>query len=158
MNDIWMVVGCPGSGKSWVCEQLEDKFEYVHHDLYIKMAGDTYVKEIIKRSKDATKPLLIEAPFSMRAIMEPLQEKGFKVIPVFIQEKPEVISDRYLKREKKEIPKGHLTRQNTYLERAKEIGAFVGTSDQVLNHLKLVVGNRPVREKLIDSLFEGGRR
>jgi hypothetical protein len=131
-----MVIGCPGSGKSWVCDQLKDKFDYVHHDLFIGMAGDTYVREILNRSKSATKPLLIEAPFSISQIKDPLEQMGFKITPVFIQEQPQVITDRYRARERKDIPKGHLTRQETYKQRAQEWKAFQGTSSQVLEHLK----------------------
>jgi adenylate kinase family enzyme len=138
----YMVIGCPGSGKSWVCDQLEklDKFEYCHHDLYIKMAGDTYVKEILKRAEKTDKPILCEAPFSISQLKEPLEKAGIDVIPVFIQELPHTIRTRYWQREKKDIPNGHLTRQNTYAQRAKEWGAFQGTSEEVLKHLKEAVG------------------
>lgn len=136
MKKAFMVVACPGAGKTWVCEQLKELFDYVHHDLFIGMEGDRYVREIIARSQNATKPLLIEAPFSISQIKDPLERAGFQITPVFIQEDPKVISDRYMAREKKEIPKGHLTRQETYRQRANEWGAFRGTSTQVLEHLK----------------------
>lgn len=138
MKQAYMVVGCPGSGKSWVCDQLKDQFEYVHHDLYIGMHGDRYVHAIVEASKSAKKPLLIEAPFSISAIAEPLEKKGFKITKVFIQEKPDVIAERYRAREKKEIPRGHLTRQKTYAERAKVTKSFQGTSTQVYEYLKKV--------------------
>lgn len=92
--------------------------------------------EIIKASRNADKPILAEAPFSISQTKEPLEEAGIKVIPVFIQEHPDVITKRYVDREGKAIPKGHLTRQQTYKVRAHEYGAFQGTSEQVLKHLK----------------------
>lgn len=46
---------------------------------------------------------------------------------------------RYEAREGKPIPKGHLTRIQTYLDRADELGAFMGTSEQVLTHLKTLI-------------------
>lgn len=141
MKKAYMVIGCPGSGKSWVCDQLKELFDYVHHDLYIGMAGDTYVNEIVKRSASAKKPLLIEAPFSISQIKDPLQQMGFEIEPVFIQEDPQTITERYLKRENKPIPKGHLTRQETYRSRADEWKSFKGTSSQVLEHLKNKASN-----------------
>lgn len=135
MKKAYMVVGCPGSGKSWVCDQLKDKFHYVHHDLYIGMADGTYVNEIMRQANLAQKPLLIEAPFSISKIKDPLEQIGFKITPVFIQEDHSLIADRYRKRENKDIPKGHLTRQETYRQRADEWKAFKGTSSQVLEHL-----------------------
>lgn len=134
----YMVVGCPGSGKSWVCDQLKDKYHYINHDAYIGMAGDKYVREIIKQSGLANKHILIETPFSMSKIREPLEKQGFKVVPVFIQEDHGTIQNRYEKRENKPIPQGHLTRQNTYLDRAKEGSHFFGTTNQVLEYLNNV--------------------
>lgn len=136
MKEAYMVIGCPGSGKSWVCDQLKEQYEYVHHDLFIGMAGDTYVRAIKEKSKTAKKPLLIEAPFSISAIAGPLEADGFKVTKVFIQEKPDVIAERYRQRDKKPIPKGHLTRQKTYAERAAATKSFQGTSSQVYEFLK----------------------
>jgi predicted kinase len=136
VKKAYMVIGCPGSGKSWVCDQLKNKFDYVHHDAFIGMAGDTYVNEIVRRSEGAKRPLLLEAPFSISKIKEPLERAGFQITPVFIQEDPRTIGERYQKRENKEIPRGHLTRQETYRQRADEWKAFKGTSDQVLEHLK----------------------
>jgi hypothetical protein len=134
-----MVIGCPGSGKSWVCDQLKDRFHYVHHDLFVGMAGGVYVAEIVRQSKIATRPLLIESPFSVSQIKDPLERLGFQITPVFIQEDPAVIRGRYRARERKEIPTGHLTRQITYKQRADTWRAFQGTSSQVLAHLKGVI-------------------
>lgn len=135
MKKIYMVVGCPGSGKSWVCDKLTNQFTYVKHDAFIGK-DDNYVNEIVKAAANAKNNVLIESPFSMSQIIEPLKAMNFQITPVFIQEDHSVISDRYRARDNKEIPKGHLTRQNTYLQRAEESGAFQGTSEQVLNHLE----------------------
>lgn len=134
---IYLVVGVPGSGKSWVCEQLKEKFTYVHHDgyIYLKRPG-AYVQAILEIAPTATKPLLTEAPFSVRETLDPLVAAGYEVIPVYIIEDPDVVAERYANRESKAIPQGHLTRMNTYRMRAQESGAFQGTSSQVLEHLK----------------------
>jgi hypothetical protein len=132
-NLVFMVIGCPGSGKSWVCEQLKDRFHYVPHDAFL---GVGYLRAIDKQLRIATKPLLIEAPFSISQIKDPLERAGFTVTPVFIQEAHAVIRARYRAREGKDIPPGHLTRQHTYQQRANLLGAFQGTSSEVLTHLK----------------------
>lgn len=138
MKDAYLVIGVPASGKSFVCDQLKDSFHYVHHDgfIYLKDPG-AYLTEVRKAFAVATKPLLIEAPFSMK-IMDDLKNLGFKVTPVFIIEKPEVLRERYAKRGRHEshIIQGHLTRQVTFLHRALEQKAFFGDSTQVLEHLK----------------------
>lgn len=131
---VFLVVGCPGSGKSWVCEQLGSQFEYVRHDDFKDPAK--YVSEIVKQARTANKALLIETPFSVSQIKEPLEKRGFDVTPVYIQEEPETLKKRYRDRENKDIPAGHLTRQETYKQRAHESGSFQGTSNQVLSYLK----------------------
>jgi hypothetical protein len=130
-----MLVGIPGAGKTWATSQVKDDFTFVRNDDHI---GDNYVEAILKAAENSLKPLLIEAPFSMKQIQDPLEYAGYRVIPVFIIEKPEVIAARYYQREGREIPKGHLTRMKTYAERAKACRGFAGTSQQVLEHLKAV--------------------
>jgi hypothetical protein len=135
---IYLVVGAPGSGKTWVTNQLKEKFHLIHHDgyIYLKEPG-AYVREVLKQAKNynGKVPLLIEAPFSVRQTVEPIEQAGFKVVPVFITEDAKTHSDRYRARENKEIPKGHLTRTETYKARAEEGGHFHGTSAEVLDHL-----------------------
>lgn len=139
MAKIYLVCGVPGSGKTWVCEQLRDKFEYVHHDGYIHLkAPGSYLRAILDAAEWSSKPLLIEAPFSISNTKDPLEKAGHEVIPVFIEETDQVLSSRYLAREGKPIPKQHITRKRTYLDRAKTWGSFYGTSEEVLSWLKSV--------------------
>lgn len=140
MKIVFMVIGIPGSGKSWVCEQLTELFEYIPHDQYIGNAGKPYFKAILKASLKAKRPLLIEAPFSISEIKEELEGRGFKITPVFILEKEAVVASRYRKREGKSIPPGHLTRMRTFAERAEKWRAFSGTAEEVLGHL-VVIGS-----------------
>jgi hypothetical protein len=141
MRPVYMVIGCPGSGKSWVVNQLTGKFNLVPHDAYLGRAWTAYVHEIIKQANCSDRPVLIEAPFSVSQIKDPLEQAGLTVIPVFIQERREVLIQRYFAREGKSIPPGHLTRQETYRQRALAWGAFMGTSSQVLAHLHDVTLN-----------------
>jgi 2-phosphoglycerate kinase len=135
---IYMIVGVPGSGKTWITNQIADKFEFCHHDGYIGhiRQPEAYVDGILEKAENARKPILVEAPFSISQIKEPLEQNGYKVTPVYIIEKPEVIAMRYWKREGKVIPKGHLTRLNTYAQRAAASRGFTGTANEVLEYLK----------------------
>lgn len=136
MNQVFLVVGVPGSGKSWVCEQLTEKYTYIPHDAHI---GEDYVIAIVNASRDAIAPLLIEAPFSISQIKDPLDHAGFLVECVFILDEPSVIIARYERQESrggKPFPPVHLKRMQTYAKRAASCGAFSGTSEEVLNYLK----------------------
>lgn len=135
MNTIYLVAGSPGVGKTWVCDQLKDKYNYIRHDDYIN-DFDRYLREIKNSAKHGHKKVLTEIPFSISKVQEPLEKDGFKIINVYIAEDPKVLTHRYEKDRGTEIPKGHLTRQNTYIERAKASGSFIGKPEEVLNHLR----------------------
>jgi hypothetical protein len=141
MNQVYMVVGCPGAGKSWVCNQLTRQYEYVPHDTY--KDSNAYIAAIVRQSKIATKPLLIETPFSISQLKEPLEKHDYRVTPVFIIEDPKTVRDRYRARESKPIPEGHLTRQIIYEARAIEWNAYRGTSAAVLAFLQAAVPQQP---------------
>lgn len=133
---LYLVVGVPGSGKTWVCSQLAEKFHLIHHDgyIYLKTPG-AYVKAILEQAPTILRPILIEAPFSVSETVEPLEKAGYKITPFFIIEEEDVLRARYFARERKPIPPGHLTRTKTYFRRAWEGKHFYGTSDQVLAKL-----------------------
>jgi hypothetical protein len=138
---IFLMIGVPGSGKSWVAERVGHKFDYVHHDGFRGHINqpEAYVETILSTWKDAKKPVLAEAPFSVSHIKDPLEKAGAHVKSVIIVEDKHVLSERYKndpKRDGKDIPKGHLTRMGTYLSRAREYNAFVGNSTEVLKYLK----------------------
>lgn len=133
MQKIYLIVGAPGSGKTWVAKQLTDKFNFVPHDDY--QDGD-YVKALINAGRVSTLPVIAETPFSVSQIIDPVKKAGIVITPVFLLESPHTTKTRYEKREGKAIPQGHLTRIETYRKRAKEMGSFSGTSKEVLEYLR----------------------
>jgi hypothetical protein len=137
MNEVLILVGAPGSGKTWVSDQLKDIFDVVEHDNY--KSGYCYV--LAKRAL-GEKPVLGNTPFGLSDIMKSLLMHGVKCIPVFVIESDHVVSERYEKREGRAIPQGHITRQQSYIARAKELNAFKGTSTQVLEHLHQYIRNK----------------
>ncbi len=132
MGKVYLLVGAPGSGKTWVANQLRSKFEVMDHDAYI---DKNYVQALYEAAS-GNKPILAETPFSMSEIIDPLNRANIEVVPVFIIESEEVHTKRYNARSGKAIPKGHLTRTKTYLDRAIAGNHFYGTSEKVLKHLK----------------------
>lgn len=131
---IYLLVGVPSSGKTWVCNQIKANYNFIPHDDYLKGG---YIEAIVKEIP-SDKPLLIEAPFSISQTTTPLEAVGHKVTQVFIIEPEDTLKERYMAREGRNIPPQHMTRQKTYLKRAIEGGHFYGTSSQVLEHLRAV--------------------
>lgn len=139
-NVVYLLCGVPASGKSWVCEQLKDKFVYVPHDLNKSEIVDAVhsANEILNVHHVVGKSILLDCPFGETKLKAQLEHAGFKVIPYFIVETPQIIEARYVTREKKALPKNVLTRATTILDRAKEWGALYGTSQEILEALKQI--------------------
>lgn len=133
MQKVYLICGVPGSGKSWVCEQLKDKFEYVSNDAHI---GENFEKAIFHAAKTAEKPILADCPFGERVLRDHLLGERLNVVPVFIVESPDVVSKRYFQREHHSPGQNVLTRCASIGARAAEWKAFRGTSEQVLEHLR----------------------
>lgn len=135
MQKIYLLAGCPGVGKSWLTKQLLDAGKYtpIEHDEYRDDPKD-YIRALIKAAK-GNKPVIANTPFGVSEIMADIDQAGAICVPVFVVADEEVVKRQYFKREGKLIPPGHLTRQKTYMKRAFNLGAFMGTSDQVLKHL-----------------------
>lgn len=135
MAKIHFVVGVPGAGKTWVIDQLGDKYHVVRRD-GIKGSAAHYVARIHAEARTAQKELLIESPFGEAEIRRGLTDLGHDVQNYFLVEKPRLLAKRYHAREGKTLPSGHLTRQNTYRLRAQELGAPIGTAEEILDRLR----------------------
>jgi hypothetical protein len=137
MQPIYLICGVPGSGKSWCINQLKSKFEVLEHDTFIGyLPKDAYCRALIKLAKIADKPILGDCPFMISVLIEALIAKGADVRPYFIIELPHIVKSRYESRELKTIPKQHITRIATVVERAAQYKAPKGTSKEVLEMLK----------------------
>lgn len=134
MKTVYLLIGVPGSGKSWVAEQLKDRFSYIANDDYI---GKDYLAAVGQRINDSEGPFLIEAPFSISKIKDPLENAGHKVIPIFIIEHEQTLTNRWDERQTPHKARGgHLTRQETYKFRANAWNAYSGNSTAVLQYLE----------------------
>ena len=161
MQPVILVCGVSGSGKSWASRQMAGTFHYIPHDRCWVMPGkrgwdasqvweagsgdasryepgaeSNHADVLIAATQIAEKPVLTECPHGERLLRERLEQAGVKVIPVFVIEPPDLVARRYLAREGKSLPKNVWTRARTIVDRAREWNAFMGTSDEVLSHLK----------------------
>lgn len=131
-QSVYLLVGVPCSGKSWVCDRLDgSKYNVVRHDDHI---GGDYVAALTKAAH-GDRSVVGETPFSITQIAAPLTKAGIEVKPVFVMAGANELRARYRDRKRNEYANGNLTRQRTYEERAKEYKAFSGSSSEVLEYL-----------------------
>lgn len=144
IQTIHMVCGVPGSGKSWVCEQLTQQFTYVKHDDHIRKgplatsATNALVSAVIAAATKG-KPVLVDCPFAERELRSKLEAVGLTVVPYFIIEPTEIVKSRYERREGRPLPQPSVTRSVTIQERAHEWRAIWGSSEVILARLRAVV-------------------
>lgn len=143
MSKVYLLVGVPGSGKSWVAAQVKHLCLYLEHDAYIDNEdpeGD-YIKDIIELVPHAKKPVLLETPFSVSFYTEKLVKAGIPVKLLYICPDRHTLETQYrdradrLGKPVRDINKGHLTRNRTFIDRALASGDIVGDSEAVLKIL-----------------------
>ena len=126
---IYLVCGVPGSGKSWVCEQLSNKYIYVSYDHVPK-------KQHIDMMYEAKGPVIHDLPVKVSTFIK-RYSCDFNIVPVFIIESEKTIRSRLKKRGGK-FTKHIRKRMETMERRAAQYGVFVGTSDEVLRYLSKI--------------------
>lgn len=129
---VYLICGVSGSGKTWVCKQLTDKFTYVPHDEHYDNQAS-----VVASKASLEKAIITECPFAERALRSEMMYKyNLDVIPMFVITDPDIVASQYLKREGKPVAKNVYTRASTIINRALEWKAFYGSSEQVLNKLR----------------------
>lgn len=135
MKPLYLICGVSGSGKTWVCKQLQDKFHYIPHD-------EHYVRDSLliacNKARLQPKPIITECPFGERPLRDFLTEHGYEVKPYFVIEAPHLVQQRYFERERKPLPQAANTRAGTIIKRAEEWKAPHGTSKEILEKLRSV--------------------
>jgi gluconate kinase len=134
MQKVYLLCGVPGSGKSWVSEQLQQEYTYIRNDDFIGNPK-TFIAAIFNAAKSSQKPILCDCPFAERKLRDELVDRDLRVIPIFIVEHPQVVRRRYESRGKPVYP-GLLTRALSIQDRAIEWNAFWGTAEEVLKKLR----------------------
>lgn len=126
---VYLLCGAAGSGKSWVANQLLDKFHYVSFDGVRKK---DHIDTI--RAQPDDKPVLFDPNIKISTLIKRHSDE-FNIIPVFIIESEEVVKERIAKRGgewTEHIPK----RMKVMEARNAKYGVFSGTAEEVLQWLK----------------------
>ena len=127
---LYLVCGCAGSGKSWVCKQLTDKFTYISQDEHRKKDH----VDLLRAAGALTKPILHDANIKISTFIRRHSDE-FDIHAVFIIEDEATVKQRIESRGgifTDHIPK----RMDVMVKRSAKYGEFAGTSGQVLEYLK----------------------
>lgn len=128
-QDLFLIAGCPASGKSWVCEQLSDKFNYVSYD---KVNKNYHVYELLKNNN---KPLLYDPTIKVSTFTKRYSHL-FNIKLLVIVEDKRIIENRM------RVRSGEITKTlDRRIKRMSDLSnncEFSGTSDEVLNYLNSI--------------------
>lgn len=128
---VYLVIGVPGSGKTWVSRKVAHKTHYIPHDLHT----DDQFDVIMARLPDSDRPIITESPFMEKVIRRQLLDAGVDVRPYLVWENQETVQRRYEEREGRPIPQMHLTRVKNIKARAEEWEIPIGSSEEIAKML-----------------------
>lgn len=132
-----MLCGAPAAGKSWVVnklqEMLKDKFIYISYDSIVKR------KHMDLLIEPTNLPKVYDPTFKISTIIR-RHSDVLDIHPVFIHEELSILEQRMISRG------GTLTetigkRNGEILKRHMKYGGFLGTSQEVLDHLLRELGD-----------------
>lgn len=127
---LFILIGAPGIGKTWLCNRLSDDFYVVSSDRF-KNKLDDAVKEALKQDK----PVLVDIPFKIKAFIE----RWRAIVPdAYVAT---LVEEEAVHRQRIESRGGKFN--ETIVRRIKRIDSLskryanlVGTSDLLLRRLK----------------------
>ena len=135
-QDLYLICGAPASGKTWVCNQLMDMFNYISFDNINK---NYHVYKLLMAND---KPLLYDPTIKISTFTK-YYGHLFNIKRVVIIESLDTIQNRM------KLRKGKVTKTiNNRIQRMQQLSngaVFSGTSDQVLEYLKKSLNNKKGR-------------
>lgn len=127
---VYLLIGAPAAGKSWVANQLTDKFDYISYD------GNRKKTHIDLLRIPSTKPKLYDPTFKISTVIRRHSDE-FNFVIVAIQEDEQTLRQRMSSRGGKWTDT--IMKRNEQVRKRYEKygnGGFIGTSTEVLDYLK----------------------
>ncbi len=127
MANLYILVGSPCSGKTWVMTQLKDKTKVLEHDKYI---NKDYT-EVLTEELMVSPVVIAESPFSASLYVDTFTKLGHTVIPIYVISDDQVLATRYKERGKDAYPPRYISQNRTFKDRISK-GSLGGDSSAVL--------------------------
>ena len=135
-REVHLLVGVPGSGKSWVAERVGDGFEHIAHDEH---AARDYARVLAERARAGGKPILAEAPFRVGVLQAMLTAHRVPVKSYYLDVDQETAKRQYEARTGKAFPEQHARNLERYAMRDWD---HRGSADAMLEKLKGVCNGK----------------
>lgn len=130
---VYLLIGAPGAGKSWIANQLTDKFTYISYD------GNPKKEHLTLLCKPTDKPILYDPTFKISTFIRRHSDK-FDIKLIVIKEEESVLKDRISQRGGKwtdTIMKRNLQVEKYYYKYGTS--GFLGSSNECLEYLKYMI-------------------
>lgn len=128
--NLFILIGAPGTGKTWLCDKLFNDFNIISSDR-IRGDIDSAVSEALKESK----PVIVDLPFRIKAFIERWRARVPDCIVVALVEEESVHKIRLAMRggELTKSVKRRITRINSIFSR---YGNISGNQSYLINRLE----------------------
>lgn len=134
MARVYLLCGPPGCGKTWVSEQIAEKFNFLIHEEY---PIEQYQTALLNASWISEKPVLGNLPFRCGVVIDFLKSKNVDTKAIYVVEPYDTVARRFIEREGRERFSGwhkkNIRHQN---KRAAQRADFAGTAEEVLNYMR----------------------
>jgi len=133
---LYLITGASGVGKSWVCKQLKDHFNYLPFD----GIRNKHHLNILRNPKMHSKPMLYDPTFKSSTFVRRYGSKGTNEFDIhFIVVAGDFITCKaQLINRGGKLTKTFYKRWKAMQARYRTYGEFIGSSSEVLKYLKEV--------------------
>ena len=133
---LFILIGAPGVGKTWICNKLSKDFNIISSDR-LRNGIDAAVDQALLGEK----PVLVDIPFRIKAFIERWRQKVPDAVVIALVEDRETHEQR-LKSRGGEFDATILKRVKRVNSLSKQYANIIGNTDQILNQMEQEVAKQ----------------
>ena len=133
---LYMLCGQSGVGKSTVASKLHDMFTVLDKDDFRRVKD---LDKVIRNSWHNDLPVLLQVGFHISSTIERYRRMGYKVVPLFIIEEPDVVINRIIARGGSRVSNVR-SRHERMLTLSSRYAVHSATADDMLQYIRRTYG------------------
>jgi hypothetical protein len=142
-HPIYLLVGAPCSGKTWIIDQAKDFAQCVEHDASLDNL-DKYAGRVANAACAGI--VVADIPFKGEEFAAQLSKLGLDVHKLYVLVRDGDLKQRYFKRNGK-LPHQYILNTNKSIMEHFQEGEFAGDSTHVLEYLNGTLGSSAESER-----------